>query len=329
MLRATELDLAAQVVNYVLALPLLILGIVGVILSIVVFSSQISFRRNTTIVYLLAGSILAGIHLIIVDIQRLLADGFKVRIFNINIDICRERTYLMSVTTISAICFPCWAAFDQYAGTSHDATFRNRWRSLRFVRLAIVSTILFWTLIYIPIIFTSEIIFDTCQIKQTPYKTLNTYVLTPLVYTVVPATVMIYFTRATIQNLRSNNIHIAHAHLAKQVRRMLILQLLLLIISGVPYVLEGIYFYLTFDIERNVDQLALENLVDQTILLLYHVNFTFTFYMYAFVSSKIRKALRHQILQCLIKIRLISRTIQVGNFNLFQAHNRRTAPLPN
>ncbi|CAF2669704.1 unnamed protein product [Rotaria sp. Silwood2] len=187
MSTAEKLHLAAHVINYIIALPLLVLGIVGVILSVTIFISQHSFRRNTTINYLLAGSILAGIHFLLVDIQTLLVEGFNIGIYNTNETACREHTYFRYVTTVSAICFPCWAAFDQYVGTSHDATFRNRWRSMRFVRIAIVNTVLVWIIIYIPIIFTSEIIDGTCQLRQGPYTTFNTYVLTPLVHTLLPA----------------------------------------------------------------------------------------------------------------------------------------------
>lgn len=47
------------------------------------------------------------------------------------------------MTTVSAMSFPCWAAFDQYVSTRRGATFRNRWRSTRVIQCAIIGTILF------------------------------------------------------------------------------------------------------------------------------------------------------------------------------------------
>ncbi len=47
------------------------------------------------------------------------------------------------MTAVSAISFLCWAAFDQYVSTCREASFRNRWRSMREVKMAIIGTILF------------------------------------------------------------------------------------------------------------------------------------------------------------------------------------------
>ncbi|CAF3847070.1 unnamed protein product [Rotaria sp. Silwood1] len=262
-----------------------------------------------------------------VDIQTILVGGFDIGIFNTNEGACREHTYFRYVTTVSAICFPCWAAFDQYAGTSHDATFRNRWRSMRFVRIAIMGTILFWILIYIPIIFTSEIIDGTCQLRRGPYAIFNTYVLTPLVHTIIPAVVMVCCTHGTIRNLRSVIVQNSHEHLAKQVRRMLMPQLFVLAVSGVPFGLEGIYYYSTSDIERDADRHALENLISQIILLLYHVNYTFTFYIYVAMSNEVRKALQQQVLLCFGKHQVVSRDMKTGNLILLQTRNTMVAPL--
>ncbi|CAF3144353.1 unnamed protein product [Rotaria socialis] len=322
-----KLHLAAHMINYVVALPLMILGIVGVILSMIVFTLHASFRRNTTINYLMAGSVLAGIHLLIVDIQTMLVGGFDFGVYNTNEAVCREHTYIRYVTTVSTICFPCWAAFDQYVGTSRDANFRNRWRSMRFVRLAIICTVIFWILTYIPIIFTSEIIDGTCQLRQSPYKLFNTYVLTPLVHIIIPALVMLYYTRGTIQNLRSAIVQSSHEHLAKQVRRMLIPQLFLLVVSGVPFGLEGIYYYLTSNVQRDANQIALENLVSQIIMLFYHFNFIFTFYIYVSLSSEVRKALRKTVLQGLRKLQLCSRHVKVGNLMLRHSHHTLAPPI--
>jgi hypothetical protein len=88
------------------------------------------------------------------------------------------------MSTVSAISFPCWAAFDQYVSTCREANFRNRWRSMRVVRWAIIGTVLFWTIAYIPIIFVSSIINGVCTMTDHPYRKFNNFVLTPFVYAI-------------------------------------------------------------------------------------------------------------------------------------------------
>ena len=108
---------------------------IGSVLIIIVFTQKRSFRQHTSLTYLLAGAIITGIHLPTIYIQMILVYGFGVSLMNTNETACHEHTYLRYVTTVAAISFPCWAAFDQYVGTSHNVIVRNRWGSLRTVRL--------------------------------------------------------------------------------------------------------------------------------------------------------------------------------------------------
>jgi hypothetical protein len=257
-----------------------------------VFTSQRSFRRNCTITYLLAGAIITAIHLPSIYFQNILIDGFGLGVFNTNDIACRERNYLFYVTTVSAISFPCWAAFDQYASTCREASFRHRWSSMRVVRLAIIGTIIFWIIVYIPMIFFSGIVDGVCSFTNDAYAKFNNFLLTPLVYTIGPLTLIILFTRGTIQNLRSTALANRRDHLTRQIRRMLIPQLIVLGISGIPFGLQNIYFDLTSNVYKNDLRKAIEHLFIQIIRLFYHCNFVCTFYIYLYMSSEVRKVLK-------------------------------------
>lgn len=271
---------------------MIIFGIIGAILTIIIFSRKRSFRLNPTITYLLAGAILTAIHLPSIYLQSILVDGFGLGVFNTNDIACREHNYLLYVTTVPTISFPCWAAFDQYASTSREASFRNRWSSMRVVRLAICGTILFWTIVYIPIIFVSRSIDGVCVMIDSPITKFNDYVLTPLVYTVMPLSVILIFTLGTIRNLRAIDLAHRHDRLTKQIRRMLIPQLIVLGISGVPFGIQSIYFNLTSKIDKDAVRLATEHLLVQIIRLFYHCNFVCAFYIYLCMSSEVRKAFK-------------------------------------
>jgi hypothetical protein len=144
---------------------------------------------------------------------------------NTNETACHEHTYLRYVTTVAAISFLCWAAFNQYVGTSRDVTVQNRWGSLRIVQLIIICTVIFWILFYIPIIFNTGIIHGVCSFIPDPYTKFNTCVFTPLVYVLGPVGVITYCTLGNVRNLRLTNVGKYHGKLAKQVRAMLISQL--------------------------------------------------------------------------------------------------------
>jgi hypothetical protein len=293
------INLLTRLLNYVFAIPMLILGIIGSILIIIIFTQKRAFRRNTSLTYLLAGAIITGIHLPTIYIQMILVYGFGVSLMNTNEVACREHTYLRYVTTVAAISFPCWAAFDQYVGTSRDVNVRNRWGSLRVIRLVIILNVIFWILIYIPIIFYAGIINGVCGFKPGPYTTFNTYVFTPLVYCLGPVGVITYSTLGTVRNLRSHAVHASNGHLAKQVRAMLMPQLIILGISGIPFGFQGIYLDITSGITKDAIRVAIENFIGQVILIFYHFNYVFIFYIYVYKSSEFRKALKKQFFKCI------------------------------
>ncbi|CAF3806522.1 unnamed protein product [Rotaria sp. Silwood1] len=295
------INLFAHLLNYILAVPMIILGVTGSILIVIIFTQKRQFRQNTSLTYLLAGAIMSGLHLAIVYTQWVLVYGFGVPIMNTNETACREYLYLRYVTTVGAISFPCWAAFDQYVATSRDSAVRHRWSSLRLVRLVIISTVIFWILTYIPIIFSAGILNNICILKPSLYAKFKIYILTPFVYEVGPAVIIIFSTIGTVRNLRSNTVHRSRKRLTNQVRAMLMPQLIILAISGIPFSFQAIYVDITNGSEKTTLRIALENFFDQIILVIYHFNYVFIFYIYLYKSSEVRKALKEQFFKCIRK----------------------------
>lgn len=284
--------------NYVVAIPMIALGIVGAILTILVFTRQSSFRHNPTIIYLLAGAVITAVHLPCNYLQSVLVDGFGFGLFNVNLANCRQQNYIRYMSTVSAISFPCWAAFDQYVSTSRETSFRNRWRSPQILRRAIVGTVLFWTIAYIPMIIYSSIINGSCTMADNFYRKFNNFFLTPLVYTVGPITLIVVFTRGTIRNLRSSAMGHKRDRFTKQIRRMLIPQLIILGISSIPFGLQNMYTDLASQAPKSPLRRAIELLALQFVRLFYHLNFVATFYIYLYTSSEVRKATKRLLGRC-------------------------------
>ena len=192
------------------------------------------------------------------------------------------------MSTVAAMSFPCWAAFDQYVSTCRDASFRNRWRSTRGIRWTIIGTILLWTIVYIPIILKSTITNGSCTLFDNPYRKINSFFLTPLVYTIGPITIILVCTRGTIRNLCSTTLQNHRDRLTKQIRHMLIPQLIVLGICGIPFGLQNIYTDLTSHTEKDPYRKAVELLILQIVRLFYHCNYVCTFYIYLYTSSEVR-----------------------------------------
>ncbi|CAF1407252.1 unnamed protein product [Rotaria sordida] len=274
MSTASTINTISRWLNYLLAIPMISLGFIGAILTTIIFTRQKLFRHNSTIIYLLAGAIMTAIHLPSIYLQSILVDGFGLGVFNTNDIACRERNYLFYVTTVAAISFPCWASFNQYAITCREASFRNRWSSIRVIRLVIIGTVIFWAIIYFPLIFISNSVNGICVLVDGPFQIFHSYILTPLVFIIGPITLITIFTLGTIRNLRSTTLQNRHDRLEKQIRRMLIPQLIILAIFGIPFGIDCIYQDITSKVQKDVLRKAIERLFSQITRLVYHVIFT-------------------------------------------------------
>jgi len=77
------INAAVHWLNYLTAIPMIVLGIIGAILTIIVFTGQPSFLRNPTIIYSLAGAVITTIHLPCNCLQSVLIDGYTMSILPI------------------------------------------------------------------------------------------------------------------------------------------------------------------------------------------------------------------------------------------------------
>ena len=82
---------------------MILFGIIGALLTILVFTGQPSFSRNPTIIYLLVGSVITAIHLPCNYLQSVLVGGFGLGLFNTNIANCRQRNYIRYVYSSSNV----------------------------------------------------------------------------------------------------------------------------------------------------------------------------------------------------------------------------------
>ncbi|CAF1603613.1 unnamed protein product [Adineta ricciae] len=279
--------------NYFFGIPIIVFGMIGAILTIIVFMRQRAFWQNPTIIYLLAGSVTTIVHLPTVYLPVVLAQGFGIVLFAEYDIICRLFNYFLYATTVSSIYFPCLAAFDQYASTSRNAAFRNRWHSVKAVRWAIFVMVLFWSLLYLPVLIVSQLTRSNgCYITNYYIRTMTNYVTVPLFFTVVPVILIIFCLQGILRNLRRLKLHNAQQdRFERQIRRMLIAQILVLAVSGFPFALESVYLEATASIVKTNLRSAVESISLEVLRFFFHVNFVGTFYIYLYISSEVRKTL--------------------------------------
>jgi hypothetical protein len=77
--------------------------------------------------------------------------------------------------------------------------------------------------------------------------------------------------------------------MARQVLRMLVPQLIILIASGLPFTIQILYSAATRLITKGSNQQAIENLIVTITRLLFYLNYISSFYIYTLMSNEFRR----------------------------------------
>ncbi|CAF0893376.1 unnamed protein product [Rotaria sordida] len=293
----TNLILSTRWLNIIIGIPLFIFGIIGNILTIWIFTRP-RFRHTSSVRYLIACSVANFIQLAQTLLPRILTEGFKIPLIKSNSDYCKARGYIAGVATLCSLSFPCWASFDHFISTSRNATTRKYWTSKQFVYCAIFATILFWLIVQLPIVIFTRANGESCITTNIIHTYIQSYGITPLVYSILPMTAVICFNIGIVKNLRRSRVISftnMNTRLARQVRRMLIPQLIILVLSGIPFSIHSIYSLATISMKKSLIQNAIESVILHTVRLLFYLNYVCSFYIYYIMSSEIRRGFKNLI----------------------------------
>jgi len=296
MTNLTEiLTLASSRLNIIVGIFLFIIGIIGNCLNIYVFTRPV-YRNTTSGLYLLACSIASCIQIIHTLLFRILSDGFQVSIVKSNDYYCEIRNLIAAVGSLCAIYYPCWTSFDQFISTSRNSITRQNWSSKRFVSRVIFLTILFWFIIFLPNSIFTRALNNNCINNNKIIIYIYSYGITPISYVILPIILFTYFNIGIVKNLRDTPVFIVsntNKRMARQVHRMLVPQLIILILSGVPFALQLLYSSATISTTKDANRIAIENLIGHITRLLFYLNYVSSFYIYILMSSEFRRIIQN------------------------------------
>ncbi|CAF1071130.1 unnamed protein product [Adineta ricciae] len=288
---APELVLTSRWLNIIAGIALFAFGLVGNCFNIYIFTRP-RFRRAPSVQYLLAGSIANLIQLGQTLLPRILGDGFGIPIIQSSTIHCQIRLTLAAVATLCSISYPCWASFDHAVSTSQYASTRHYYTSKRFVYCAIFGTVFFWFIVYVPSTLHIRATKEVCAGSNYIITCIYSYGISPAAYSILPIALICYLNYRIVRNLqqmkRVNSIGVRNTRLVRQVRRMLIPQLIVLIISGIPFSIQTIYSVGTMAMSKDSVRQAAEGVILNLVRLLFYLNYVCSFYVYIVKSSEIR-----------------------------------------
>ncbi|CAF0783129.1 unnamed protein product [Adineta steineri] len=320
------LNYISRQLNIYLGLFMFIFGLIGSCWNILIFRHY-SLRLSSYCTYILILSIASLIQLLFNLSDRIIDQGFGIHWTIYNIAWCKLRYYIAQCTSLIALSCLVYSSIDRFFSTCHQI----KWRRLNSVYIAkqiCLFTILFWMIITIPtLIYIKPIQLTTdhcvCQSSSLIWSKIIIYFFNLCCYGIFPWVFMSLFGFLTWKNTRQIRNHrvgvISTMNLTRMARfddqlaSMLFLQIIICIISSIPFCIQNIYYCLTQTISTNLYRQAQENLFFQIAYLIFYFNYISTFYS-NYLSSNIFRHVSKEVLMNLCKKREdVSREITMIN----------------
>jgi hypothetical protein len=304
-----QVNTAASVVSLSLSFVNLVLGAIGLMCNVFVFTRP-TLRRQPCSLYFFASTCYNFYVILVVIPVRILSNNFNIDSANYNLGCCKIETFsFYTARTIS-----CWliasASIDRFLHSSGTVSIRQL-SSLKTAKLIIVIISVTVPVLYSHMIGYFEItnvpdrfgnIVPVCNGQIGIYrKFLGFWYM--VWYSFFPSFLMLLFGSLTLNNLRQRRQIVPRAsqnnHITRrtdiQLLRMLTAQILVIIICTLPFSIYLLYSTFTATLTKSTLRIAQENLAFQIVGAVTYFAHSSSFYLYTLTGTIFRNELIKRI----------------------------------
>jgi hypothetical protein len=233
------LQLVLQQFHIYFGLPILILGVIGGILNIIIFTTLKTFRETTCGFCLTTVSVVNISQLLTALLVRILSEGFHTDIRKIPW-VCKFQVYISVWGVSVSLLGMCLVTIDQFFSMSKYREFS----SLRIVHRCIFIICICSGMYCICLLVYWGAPFGTCMIINPNFAIFSSRVQFPVLYG-LPLITMIIFSILTFYNVRAlinRQVNIVRLNRDRQLTGMTLVHVLFVVITMLPYVLFFIIY---------------------------------------------------------------------------------------
>jgi hypothetical protein len=307
-----QLNTAGSIIFLAVSIINFALGSVGVLFNMLVFTRS-TLRREPCSFYFLSSTFYDSFIVFLILPVRVLSNIYNINGANYNLGVCKIETYIFFVARVISIWLIVLACIDRYLHSSSSERIR-RIGSLKSAKISsgILSIIVLISyshmLVYYEIINVTNqfgIITPQCNSQPGIYRTfLGLWHM--VVSSLFPSILMIFFGLLTLKNVRQRRQLVRRAaenpairRTDAQLLRMLTAQVLVIIISTLPFCVMQLYSALTSSFTKSTLRIAQEDLAGLTISVVTYFAHTTSFYLYTLSGTIFRKEVLKSFRQCL------------------------------
>lgn len=252
-----------------------ILGTIGNICNVAIFTCSKSLRQNQSVFYLIAASIVDCFLLLVVLPFHITEIAFDINLTEISVYWCKFRPMLTDTLELLSLSSICFAAIDQYLSTNYRAWLRQL-STLKLAHYLVYSSIFFW-IIYDSILL---IFYDLypgigCIIKNAKFARFYSYFHLIVLNSVLPILITSLFSLAAYTNVRhivQLRVQLNRRQRDKQLTAIVLAKVAFLVVTIFPSAVFRIYILNRSVTTNDYVRLAVDQLVSSIAYSLFYFN---------------------------------------------------------
>jgi hypothetical protein len=308
----SAINVAIRAIVIAVSLINLVLGGIGLISNVFVFTRR-SLRKQPCSLYFLSSTCFDMFVIFVIVPVRIASEAFNLDLANFNLGICKTESFTFYVARATSCWLIALACVDRYLHSSTRAHIR-RISSYKTAKMSIVITIIGIIIVHIHMVGYYEIgnvsdrfgnITPMCNAQNGIYRTFIAF-WSLIMYLLCPSLLMLLFGFLTLNNIRQGRqvvpevlqINQNTRRTDIQLRRMLAAQVLVIVISILPYFAYRLYSLFTASLAKNALRLAVESLTLEITSVLTYFAHSSSFYLYTLTGTLFRREFLKIIRRC-------------------------------
>ncbi|CAF0995867.1 unnamed protein product [Adineta steineri] len=249
---------------------LFVTGLVGNFLNMLTFFSLGHYKQNPCSLYMLTKAMLESSALLVGLGTRILSAGYQIDWSLTNRAWCKIRRCWIPTNNVISFSLLAMQSIDVFLCSSPSATLRQK-SNIKYARLILIGIFIFGFLHSTPFLFFQDIVTSasgatSCITINAAYNQYQTYFLNLCLYVIIPIAVISIFGLLTYYNIHSLNKQQQQQRrtlstLSRQMTRMSMYNIVIVILFVAPYGIIQLYALLTTSIAKTSSRIAQENVV--------------------------------------------------------------------
>ncbi|CAF1394314.1 unnamed protein product [Adineta steineri] len=276
-----------------------IIGTIGNLLNILVFTTLKLFRNNQCVLYVVTESIANIFQLTIFALIFILIALYQTDPATSSLFWCKFRGMMVTLCTLISFSTICFSASHQYLSTSHHSYLRQL-STIKLTRFLICTSVIISLLHTIPFGIFTEIRSSVCDVFNQNMLNYISYFYYPVLSGFLPVLIASMFSFLAYNNVRRivrRQVPIVRRRLDQQLTAMILIRIIVFIVLTLPYDIQRMYTYIAKVNESNLLYFAVNNLIGAVLITLFNLNYGAPFYVFVITSARFRRQVKHVLVK--------------------------------